>query len=63
VHRYILKMKPLLGLKTSEDSLYQGCWEREREREAQIFKNLQERERFKSVFYIIHKYIYIYIYI
>jgi hypothetical protein len=32
----------------------------EREREAQIFKNLQERERFESIFYIIHKNIYIY---
>jgi hypothetical protein len=27
----------------------------EREREAQIFKNLRERARFGSVFYIIHK--------
>jgi hypothetical protein len=27
----------------------------EREREAHIFKNLRERERFGSVFYIIHK--------
>jgi hypothetical protein len=27
----------------------------EREREAHIFKNLLERERFRSVFYIIHK--------
>jgi hypothetical protein len=39
----------------------------EREREAQIFKNLRERERFGSVFYIIHKkyifYMHIYIYI
>jgi hypothetical protein len=38
--------------------LEQGFWERE----AQIFKNLRERERFGSVFYIIHKNIYIYIY-
>jgi hypothetical protein len=29
--------------------------EREQEREAHIFKNLRERERFGSVFYIIHK--------
>jgi hypothetical protein len=29
--------------------------EREQEREAHIFKNLRERERFESVFYIIHK--------
>jgi hypothetical protein len=32
-----------------------GEREREREREAHIFKNLRERERFGSVFYIIHK--------
>jgi ribonuclease HI len=36
-----------------------GCTEeereRERKREAQIFKNLRERERFGSLFYIIHK--------
>jgi hypothetical protein len=31
------------------------CSQREREREAHIFKNLRERERFGSVFYIIHK--------
>jgi hypothetical protein len=36
-----------------------GEREREREREAHIFKNLRERERFGSVFYIIHKNIYI----
>ena len=38
-----------------------GSAEREREREAHIFKNLRERERFWSIFYIIHKNIYIYI--
>jgi hypothetical protein len=40
-----------------------GSGEREREQEAHIFKNLRERERFGSVFYIIHKNIYILLHI